>query len=115
MPNCSRAFAASCMISRSLSLPMTMETRGVLICMCPVLFPVLQIRSFGIGLMNGVCYRRDPVLLLYRTLAKSAMGDVTPELYTLKLDLVDGVVSGFHGRRKCRPTPRNAENASAGG
>src|SRR3974390_3532412 len=85
MPNSASALAASFMISRSESLPMTMETRGLLVI--------------------------DSNLLLLPQVLQPPRGDVFAVVHAVEADLHHGVVCPFDGLRQIGASGGDAQNA----
>src|SRR6266568_96526 len=99
----SRAFAVSFIISRSLSLPMMMETSGFLSMFS--VFYLLAVSSFCKDARPG---KKDLTL-------EAAMSNVTAVLHAIEADAPYGLVGSGHGRLQGGCAGRDAENASSGG
>src|SRR4030095_16930867 len=90
MPNSSKAYPASRMISRSESLPITMETNGCLLI-------IVRSPARMLGLVQGSCR------------------DVLPIMHPFKSDFVDCVVGPLHGDLQAWRPRGYAQNPASGG
>src|SRR5271157_2761622 len=89
MPNSASDLAASFMISRSESLPMTMETRGL--------------------------WAINPNLLFFAQMLQPTRGDVLAIVHAVEADLHYRVVGALDRFRQVRPARGHAEDAAASG
>src|ERR1039458_4348017 len=106
----SRALAASFMISRSLSLPMMMETTGFR----SISYFLIRsaISDIAAKLQRPHSRRRRCGSLLA---LQAAMGDVAAKLHPVKADAMDGLVSAGDRRLQSGGARSDSQDASARG